>query len=146
VSPASAVLLAAYLAAPQRVAPEAEARAVGVEALRAEESWGLPAGLLLATILAESGGRRRLVTRERRGCSVGPAQVYVPGCHRERVQRLLVLSTNLTRAGALLDGSRRRCERHPRWRACRRWEYGLYNSGSSTWSSRVLAIWRRIAP
>jgi len=145
-SPASALLLAAYLAHPARVAPPADALEVGHAALEAEARWQLPAGILLAVILAEAGGRARLVTRERHGCSVGPAQVYVPGCHRARVQRLLVLAVNLDRAGALLAGSRRLCGQHARWRACRTHWVGGYNGGSPGYAARVVAIWRRIAP
>lgn len=116
-----------------------------LEARAAEVRWQLPPLLLVAVILHESGGRQRLVVRERGGhCSVGAAQVLVPGCERARVQRLLVLSTNLDQGAAVLSRSRVTCRRHPRWRACRRSEWALYNAGSTKWWRGVERKWERL--
>jgi len=116
-----------------------------LEAQAAEVRHDLPPLLLLAVVLHESGGRERLVTRERGGhCSAGVAQVLVPGCDRARLQRLLVLATNLDAGAAVLARSRRLCARHPRWAACRRSEFALYNAGSRAWWPHVERIWRRL--
>ncbi len=116
-----------------------------LEVREAEVRWALPPALLVAVVLHESSGRQRLITRERGGhCSVGAGQVMVRGCHRERVQRLLVLSVNLDAAARVLDRSRRLCEAHRRWSACRRSRWALYNAGSATWWGGVARIWRRL--
>lgn len=115
-----------------------------LEAREAEARWALPPALLVAVVIAESNGRR-LVFRERGGhCSVGPAGVLVRGCERERLRRLLVLSTNLDEAGRIAARGRLLCEKHPRWRCCRTHWIGAFNSGSPRYASRVLRIWRRL--
>lgn len=116
-----------------------------LECQAAEARWALPPLLLCAVVLHESGGRQRLVVRERDGhCSVGAAQVLVPGCERERVQRLLVLSVNLDEGARVLVRARERCRRHPRWAMCRVHFVGAYNGGSRSYASRVLRVWRRL--
>jgi len=116
-----------------------------LEAQAAEVRWALPHLLLVAVIAHESGGRQRLVVRERGGhCSAGPAQVLIRNCDRSRLQRLLVLSTNLDEGARILARSREICRRHPRWRACRRSEWALYNSGSASWWRGVASKWRRL--
>jgi hypothetical protein len=98
---------------------------------------------LLAVILVESGGRR-IVTSERGGCSVGPGQVYINACNKARMMRLLELSTNLTASAQILQRSAIKCARHPRWRACRRSKFALYNSMSPTWWDKVSQAWNEI--
>lgn len=113
-----------------------------LEAREAEVRHALPPALLVAVILHESGGRQRLVSRERGGaCSVGPAQVLVPGCDRARLRRLLVLSAGLDAAGAIAARGRLVCARHPRWRCCRAHWIGAYNAGSPRYAARVLRAW-----
>ncbi len=116
-----------------------------LEARQAELRYQLPPLLLAAVVLAESGGRQRLVTPEHSGhCSAGAAQVLIRGCDHARLQRLLVLSTNLDRGAAILASSARTCSRHPNWEACRRSRWARYNTGSRTWWPRVAAIWRQL--
>lgn len=115
-----------------------------LEARAAEARWELPPLLLVAVCLHESRGRN-IVTGERDGhCSAGPAQVLVRGCDRERLRRMLVLSVNLDEAGRLLARSRDVCSRRPRWAACKRSPFALYNSGSSRWWRGVSRIWDRL--
>lgn len=111
-----------------------------------ESRYALPAGLLVAVVLCESGGRVRLISRRRfDGCrDYGAGQIHACNPSRRRLALLLALSTNLDRAGQLLAGSRARCARHPRWAACRRSPFALYNSGSRTWAGRVHRAWRRL--
>jgi hypothetical protein len=103
-----------------------------------ESRYGLPPRLLVAVVLIESSGRA-IVSRRRRcgGVDVGVGQVHVHEPTRARVRRLLVLSTNLDRAGYLLARSRRLCGDR-----CRCPE-ALYNwSGRTRWCSRLYARWR----
>jgi hypothetical protein len=116
-----------------------------LEARMAEVEHAIPPLLLVAVIAHESGFRQRLVTREKHGhCSAGAAQVLVRGCDRARVQRLLVLSVNLDAGARILASSRATCRRHPRWGACWRSEYALYNARSERWWSGVARKWRRL--
>lgn len=117
--------------------------AVLLEAQAAEARWALPPLLLVAVCVAESNGQRR-VFPDNGGCSVGPAGVYVPGCESARMRQLLRLSVNLDTGASLLARSREKCRRHPRWAACRRSEWALYNAGSRGWWGRVERIWRRL--
>ena len=111
-----------------------------------ENRYGLPAGLLVAVVLVESGGRPGLISRRRYdGCrDYGAGQIHACNPSRRRLGVLLALSTNLDRAGQILAGSRERCRARPRWAACRRSEWALYNAGSSRWWSRVLRRWRTL--
>jgi len=144
------LLVLSFLAAPERLVPEREVRELVAVARAAEERHHLPLGLLLAVVLAESGGRRNLVVRwtgkNRLGCDTGAGQVHVPMCEQERVRRLLLLSVNLDRSASLLARSERRClsDKRPHLRACRRSPWALYNAGSTRWWPRVARIWRRL--
>ena len=116
-----------------------------VQSRLAEVRHALPPLIITAICAHESGFRQRLVTREKHGhCSAGAAQVLVRGCDRARVQRLLVLSVNLDAGARILASSRATCRRHPRWGACRRSEWALYNANSSRWWSGVARKWRRL--
>jgi len=122
-----------------------DALPLATEARAVEVRYGLPLGLLLAVCLIESGGRQRLVSPRRRcgGRDIGAGQVH----HhqgRARLQQLLTLSLGLDQAGRLLVQSRDRCRRHPRWAACKRGSYSLYNSASPGWSARMQRAWRRL--
>lgn len=145
--PASADMLAAFRAQPQCRVGASKARRIVAEVQRVEARYALPSALLAAVVLAESGGLK-LIARGRgkggRGCDSGEGQIHVPDCDRRRLQRLLVLSTNLDRAGYLLARSRTFCAAHPRWVSCRRSEWARYNGGSPTWWGRVAKIWRRL--
>lgn len=103
----------------------------------------LPTGLLLAVVLAETGGRN-VVSQPRRcgGWDVGYAQVHTHK-HTE-IGRLRNLEQNIRTAAGLLVASRDKCSINQRWRVCRRSPWGLYNAGSSTWSTAVHSIWRRL--
>lgn len=140
-----ALLTLAALAEPScRVGP-ARMQAIVAEADRASRRHGLPVGLLVAVVLAESGGRN-IISRRRfnGGRDIGPAQVHVHAHDPQRLRRLLALSTNLDTGASILASSRSRCARHPGWAACRRSEWALYNANSKTWAPRVLRIWRRL--
>ena len=128
-----------------------------------EQRYDLPAGLLVAVVLVESGGRAGLISRRRKcgGVDVGAGQIHVHidqlrfarvlafptfaiSVDQRRIRQLFALSVNLDRAGKILASSRKRCRAHPRWTACRRSEFALYNAGSRTWAGRVHRAWRRL--
>ena len=141
----AALLALALLADPAYRAPFWQAQELAEVVRAVEVRYGLPFGILAAIVLAESGGLN-LVSRRRcnGGRDHGVAQINAVNPSRRRLALLLTLSTNLDRAGQLLASSRARCARHPRWAACRRWEFALYNAGSGTWPGRVRRIWRRL--
>lgn len=141
------LFLAAWLASGLgRISP-AETLPLVEEAERQEERHGLPGGLLISVILIESAGRS-LVVRRRCGWDVGPGQVHVhalgPWVPRERLARLLVLSTNLDAAAGLLARSRATCHRRPRLRHCRRSVWAGYNAGAPRWWPAVARVWARL--
>ena len=105
-----------------------------------ETRYGLPPYLLAAVVLCESGGRA-IVSRRRKcgGVDVGVGQIHVCDRSKRRIRQLLVLSTNLDRAGFLLARSRARCHRG----RCRCME-AHYNWNSRTWCGRVHRAWRRL--
>lgn len=117
-----------------------------------EERYALPAGLLVAVVMLESSGRVGLVVKRRCGYDVGAGQLHIHGNNisRQRIQRLLVLSTNLDLAGAHLARSRERCRARPRWAACRACPeeiegFGLYNGGAAKrWCARLSQVYNRI--
>jgi hypothetical protein len=123
-----------------------QAQELAEEVRAVEVRYGIPAGLLAAIVLAEAGGTRNIISRRRYngGRDYGAGQVHALNPSRRRLALLLTLSTNLDRAGQLLASSRSRCARHPRWAACRRGEFALYNAGSRTWAGRVRRIWTRL--
>lgn len=137
-------LAAAVLAQPECMMSDGEALRLVAVASNAEKRHGLPAGLLVAVALAESGGKRRLVSRHRKGCDAGAGQVHVPGCHSGRLERLLQLSVNLDASASVLAKSRARCARSPRLRFCKISPWAGYNAGSPRWWPRVYSIWRRL--
>jgi hypothetical protein len=110
-----------------------------------EERYGLPAGLLVAVVMVESSGRNIISARRKcGGRDYGYGQIHDHDPSKRRLALLLTLSTNLDRAGQLLARSRDRCRAHPRWAACRRSPFGLYNANSRTWAGRVHRAWRRL--
>ena len=141
-----ALLALALLADPAYRAPMWQAQELAEEVRAVEVRYGIPAGLLAAIVLAEAGGTRNIISRRRYngGRDYGAGQVHALNPSRRRLALLLTLSTNLDRAGQLLASSRSRCARHPRWAACRRGEFALYNAGSRTWAGRVRRIWTRL--
>ena len=140
------VLLLAFaiLAQPQTRLDAPGALRLATAATRLERRYNLPRALLVATVLAESGGLN-LVSRHRHGCDVGIAQIYVPRCEPGRVAELRPKAANLEEGARQLDASRRKCSRHPRWRVCAIAPWTLYNSGNARrWWGRVSRIWRRL--
>lgn len=110
-----------------------------------EARYGLPSRLLVAVVMAESGGRA--VVSRRRSCGgvdVGVAQIHVHNRDQRRVRQLLVLATNLDRAAYLLARSRERCSK-PRSRCvCLEAHYNW--NGRTKWCRRVHRIWRELRP
>jgi hypothetical protein len=135
----AALLALAALAQPQCHARPWEMQRISEEAERASQRHGLPAGLLVAVVLAESGGRN-IISRRRRcgGRDVGVGQIHAHDAQRFR--RLLVLATNLDRAAAILAASRRRCAAT----ACRCREAHYNWNGRTRWCRRVHRIWREL--
>lgn len=141
-----ALLALSALADPANRAHPWEVHAIVAEADRASRRHGLPVGLLVAVVLAESGGRN-IISRRRRcgGRDAGYYQVHTHAAvHVLRFRRLLSLEVNTDRGASILASSKARCARHPRWAACKRSSFALYNTNSETWAPRVLRIWRRL--
>lgn len=139
----SAILALAILAHPNNLMTPRQVSYLLVESKRIEEKYHLPESLLVAVVLAESGGRLIVARgrgKRRAGCDVGPAQVHVPGCESSRMRRLLVLSVNLEESAKILKWSESKCVARPEISACRRSRWALYNGGSKTWWARVEAI------
>ncbi len=136
--------VATFLAQPECTVTSRTARSVIVEALRREKKENLPTGLLVAVILAESGGTPGAIGYHRHGCDVGAGQIYVSKCDIRRVRKFLDLRANLKQAARILVWSRRECTKHPNWRGCKPSLHGLYNSRSKTWGPRVLRIHKRL--
>lgn len=115
-------------------------------ALLTEQQHKLPAGLLTAVVLAETGCRS-VVARGRgagrRGCDVGIAQIHVPGCRAADVRRVLPVGANLVAAAQVLRWSRSWCARHGGAR-CAESLWFRYNPGSRTWAPTVRRILRRV--
>lgn len=140
-------LLAALLAQPEAHIGPQSARALIQASQVMESRFRLPAGLLVAVVLAETGGRDVVARgrgKGRRGCDVGVAQIHVPGCHRSAVAAVRPLLQNLKKAAKILNWSRTRCRKSPSWPGCRQCIWGRYNPGSSTWCLKVLEIWGRL--
>lgn len=138
-----AYLTAALLLAQPEFRAHDRAEAMAVEIERAERRHHLPALLLAAVVLAESGGLS--VVSPRRTCGgrdAGPAQIH--SHDPERLRRLLVLSVNLDDGARLLSRSRETCRRRPGWAVCRRSHWALYNARSPTWWGRVARRWERL--
>lgn len=141
------LLLLASLAQPECLVSERKMTHLVAESRKVENKHNLPRGLMMAVVLAESGGRKVVGYfrgENKTGCDVGEAQIHVKKCKRDRMQRLLVLSTNLDVGAKLLSESRKKCELHPRWAACKRGEFALYNEKSKSWWGRVKNIWQNI--
>lgn len=119
---------------------------LALECWATEVRWGLDPGILMAVVSHESSGRQRLITQERGGCSAGAAQVYVPGCTRKQVMRLLDLRTNLDAGAKVLSRSRDKCKRNPKLKACRRCVWAFYNAGSGSWCRNVERKWKELLP
>lgn len=99
-----------------------------------ELQTGLPAGLLTAVALAETGGVSVVARgrgKGRLGCDVGVAQIHRNPCDPAEVRRLLDLQTNLTEAAKVLTWSKIRCRRSPWLRPCRFCKWAYYNSGAA---------------
>ena len=140
------LLALAMLAQPECHVGRTRALTIATEALRQEVRYDLPRGLLVAVVLAESGGRKIVARRRgkgRRGCDSGEAQIHIPRCDERRLRRLLVLSTNLAEAARLLAQSRQTCQRRS-LTPCEISEWALYNAGSRGGWPRVERIWERL--
>lgn len=112
--------------------------------LQAESRYQLPEGLLAAVVLAESGGRWQVSARRHDGGrDYGPAQIHLGPATRP-VHDPRTLAGNLLEGARLLARSRDVCARHPRWKACRRGPWSLFNANSAKWPRRVDRIWRRL--
>jgi hypothetical protein len=130
-----ALLALALLAQPEAQVSRRAARELVSASLAAEQAHGVPTGLLVAVALAETGGRAR-TRRERHGCSVGPWQLYLPGCPEAAVWALQAAGLAAQAHGAAwLLAARRRSQGCP-WRG--------YNPGSRGWCRRVEEIHRRL--
>lgn len=137
-----ALLTLAALASPQCRAHPWEMHAIAVEADRASRRHSLPVGLVVATILAESGGRNIISRRRYNGSrDHGVMQINARDLSKRRLARLLTLAVNIDRGAYLLAKSRERCSR-PR-SGCRCLE-SHYCWRSATWCGRVHRIWRRL--
>lgn len=142
-----ALLTLAALAEPQCRAHPWEVHAIVLEADRASRRYSLPVGLLVAVVMLESTGRAGLIVKRRCGYDVGAGQLHEHGTDipRQRLQRLLVLSTNLDLAARHLARSRERCLTHPRWPVCRACTGGFYNAGAAKrWCRRLGRVYNRI--
>lgn len=112
--------------------------------LQAEVAAGIPEGLLVAVVTAETRGRNVVAYgrgKGKRGCDVGVAQIHVRDCNPERVRKLLDVRTNLTAATQILLWSRNFCEKRLSDKRCRGSLWGRYNPGSPTWWPKVRAHW-----
>lgn len=138
----AALLTLAALSDPACRAHPWEVHAIAVEAERASQRHGLPAGLLLAVVCAESGGRN-IISRRRSdgGRDYGVMQIHARDLSRRRLAILLSLAVNVDRGASILAKSRERCSRARR--PCRCLE-AHYNWRSKTWCGRVHRIWRRL--
>jgi hypothetical protein len=143
----SVVLIAAFLAQSEcHVGPQ-QAQEVVRAAQVARVRYGLPEGLLLAVVLAETGGRDVMARgrgKGRVGCDVGVAQIHVPGCFPDKVAQVRPLLQNLIKSAEILSWSRSRCSKSPGWSGCKYCLWGRYNPGSRTWCKKVLRIWERL--
>lgn len=137
------LVVAAMLAHPLCLVDEMQARHVAQVAIVEERRHHLPSMLLVAVVLHESGGKK-IISRHKHGCDVGPAQIFVRDCKPQRVKSLLLVENNLKTGAKILADSRYFCRKHPRWRACKRSKWALYNAGSPTWSASVMEVWREI--
>lgn len=141
------ILVASFLAQPQcRVGPD-RARAIVEAAQHSRVQFRLSEGLLLAVVLAETGGRDVVARgrgKGRLGCDVGVAQIHVPGCAKRDVDLVRPLLQNLAKGAQILSWSRSRCVKYPRWYGCKYCRWGRYNPGSRTWCKKVLRIWKNI--
>lgn len=120
--------------------------AIMVLAIMAEHQHGLPAGLLTAVVMAETGGRSVVATGRgagKLGCDVGVAQIHVPGCRPMDVAKVLPIVANLEEASNVLSRSRRWCSIRPKHRRCINSVWHRYNPGSRTWWPAVNAFLRK---
>lgn len=142
-----AVLIAVLLAQPECRADHRQVQEIVKAAQVVRARYGLPEGLLLAVVLAETGARDVVARgrgRGRVGCDVGVAQIHIPGCPPAKVAQVRPLLQNLTRSAQILAWSRSRCSKSPGWSGCKYCLWGRYNPGSRTWCKKVLRIWKRL--
>lgn len=128
---------------------QAEARALAPAIVWTSQRHAVAADLLAAVVLVETAGSCRLdaFRRERLGCSVGPFQIYCPGCRRSCVRHhsgRSGLRHAANRAGRILELGRRLCAGGSRRWYCRRGQwFARFNPGSRRWASAVDATrWR----
>ena len=137
----------AFLAQPECTVNRQTATKVVQEAMRQEQSYSLPPGMLLSVILAESGGRPSVIAtgvgRGKRGCDVGVAQIHVRDCLPGRVAEMLDVEKNIEEAALILSRSRAVCGLR-KIKCCADSRWCLYNSGSRKWGPRVHRIHRRL--
>ena len=134
-----ALLTLAALAEPSCRAHPWQMHALVTEADRASRRHSLPVGLLVAVVLAESGGRNIISRRRYNGSrDHGVMQINAHHLSKRRLALLLTLEVNTDRGASILASSRSRCA----GRACRCLE-AHDNWNSRTWCGRVHAIWRR---
>jgi hypothetical protein len=127
------ILLAfAMLAQPQCNAPRPYVIKLAEMIREVEDKHELPAGILAAVCLAETGCRPMIVVEKKGGCSVGPWQIYDPKCSLAHLKKFINLRAGAVRAAQILVFSRNRCKR----RNCpSEWVY--FNLLSKTWWMRV---------
>lgn len=134
------VLLLAFLSLdPQCQRPDL----VVHEAQRAAVRYDVPATVILAAVMAETGCRNSVLRREWDGrCDIGLAQIHA-NCAEKRFY--LDYRNNLTRAAEILSWSSMACSTRLRrtWQ-CKQTEWARYNWHSRSWRGSFRRWLRRL--
>ena len=135
-----ALLLSLFLQHPKCMIRPPQARVIVRSAITAARSYHVPAYVVLAAVLKETGGRRVTVTLKDGSCDIGPWQIHTTDCRPAVRIALNVPQASAMSGAALLDWSRKRCMGSDPPKACERSVWALYNAGSKTWSKDMEEI------